>query len=522
MTQTRSFWDVAATYPDRLAVHDSHGVRLSFGELAATANQLSRLIRDAGAEKGDAVLAICGNTTAYAQLYVACLQIGCYFVPSSPKAAVDDMRWMIEDSRPAVIIADANLDVVAAAVAQVPDPGPALFVLSAVDAATGASGDGFSDAAVLAASYSTEPLSDPVAGTRMLYTGGTTGKPKGIRFALPDGTPNESAERLCRLWADRLGMSDAIGPHLVSCPLYHGLALMTASVALHLGNPLVMLGRWAPEHWLASVQEHAVASTSVVPTMLSRLMATDPDLRESFDVSSLRSVVHSGAPCPVAIKRELLDWLGDVVWEFYGASEAVGTAISSVEWRQRPGSVGTPLPGADVVVVDADGEPASRHGEGEILIRGAGGRAEFTGAASVRPGHAAWPDYVSAGDIGHLDDEGYLFVTDRVSDVIISGGVNVYSARVEAVLVDHPGVVMVAVIGVRDPDWGERVVAIVQSDPGTDHARLSADLHDMATASLAPAQRPKEIGFVDAMPLTRVGKLDKRQLKTSFAMSDGT
>jgi long-chain acyl-CoA synthetase len=509
-TATRSFWNAATAHPDRPAVIDEQGRGPTFAELADASARLAQVFANAGARPGNAVVCVARNSADLLQTLLACLYSGLYFVPTSPKGTAQDIAWVIEDCRPVVVVADTGHATLLRALNLLDSdtlPRPALF--------SGTSQDGFVAMDEATAGVAPMQLDRATAGARLLYTGGTTGRPKGVKFPLPTGSPAEAADRMCALWAERLGYLDAAGPHLVSCPLYHGLGLMTATVALHLGNTLVLTDGFEPQRWLAAMERHTVATTSLVPTMLARLMRIAPRERARHDLSALRSLVHSGAPCAPTLKRELLDWLGDTVWEFYGASEAVGTTIGPVQWRERPGSAGLPLAGAAVVVVDETGRELPAGQTGEILIRGAGGRATFTGSAPVRRGFPSLPGYVSAGDIGHLDEDGYLFITDRVADIIVSGGVNVYSARVEAVLAAHPEVELVSVIGEADFDWGERVVAVVQPRPAADRAKLEAELVELARRDLAAAHRPKTIEFLPALPLTRVGKIDKRALKES-------
>ena len=505
-----SFWNAATAQPGRQAVIDADGHGPTFAELADASARLAQVFADAGAGPGDALVCVARNSVDLLQAFLACLYSGLYFVPTSPKGTAQDIAWVIEDCQPAVIVADTSHATV-------------LLALDLLDAGTahrpvlfsGTRQAGFAALDEAAAAVAPLPPDRATAGARLLYTGGTTGRPKGVKFPLPAGRPEDAADGMCALWADRLGYLGADGPHLVTCPLYHGLGLMTAAVALHLGNTLVLSEGFEPKRWLEAMERYQVATTSLVPTMLARLLRLEPQERARYDLSALRSLVHSGAPCAPALKWELLDWLGDTIWEFYGASEAVGTTIGPAQWRERPGSAGLPLAGAAVVVVDEAGHELPAGQTGEILVRGAGGRATFTGSASLRRGFPHLPGYVSAGDIGHLDSDGYLFLTDRVADIIVSGGVNVYSARVEAVLAAHPDVELVSVIGEADPDWGERVVAVVQPQPAADRGRLEAQLLELSRRDLAPAYRPKTIEFLDALPLTRVGKIDKRALKGS-------
>jgi long-chain acyl-CoA synthetase len=499
-----SFWNAAARTPDKTAVieHET-GRRLSFAELAADANRLSRLFEASGAvPRESTVLAALENTTDFYAVYLAAMQNGMYFVPVSPHSTTQELTWIVEDARPAVMVASGRGElgiesVRAAGTATVVfaiEPGGAVPALTEV-----------------LDSYDGSPLAEPSSGSRLLYTGGTTGRPKGVRGALPEISINAVAERGVSIWAPGLGMAAEQGSHLVCCPLYHGLALGMSTVALNLGNTLVVMRHFRPEEFLTALERHRVASTAMVPTMISRLLERSGS---GHDVSSLRALLHGGSPCAPTVKWRALEWLGDVLYEFYGASEAMGTTITPQQWRQRPGSVGLPLRGADIKVVDPEtGDPRPAGEIGEVLIRSAFGPMSFTGSASVRPGFERWPHYASAGDIGYLDDGGYLFLTDRVADIIVSGGVNVYSARVEAELLKHPDVTLAGVVGEPHPDWGEQVVAVVVPVHGVVQVELVEQLHELSRGSLSPAQQPKRIEIREELPLTKASKVDKALIR---------
>lgn len=508
-----SFWDAASIDPEKKALveQDSHR-SVTFKQLDLASRQIARLFQASGADtRGSVVLAILDNSIEFFEAYLACLQTGTYFVPVSPATSQDDLTWILEDCVPRIIVANKSHDRIRKAVEEL---GMSIPLFTTGDPETG-----FQSLSKAAELYSEDPLLNATAGSRLLYTGGTTGKPKGVRFSLSDSPIEDVSHRLCDIWAGRIGYSESRGPHLVSCPLYHGLALAMSSVALHLGNTLVLMKEWTPSKWLETVEKHSISTTAMVPTMLSRLKQANPEVGSAAHTTTLSSIVHSGAPCAPELKHWMLRTFGNVLYEFYGASEAVGTAITPEEWVKHVGSVGRPLPGADIRIVDSDGEELPPHSIGEVLIKGAFGQATFTGSASVRPGFSTWPSYASAGDIGYTDEEGFLYLTDRVADVIVSGGVNIYSARVEAALASHPDVNFIAVIGGPDSDWGERVIAIVEPLPTASNSTLADDLDRIARDSLSPAQRPKEFRFVEAMPLTAAGKIDKNALRTALLTS---
>ena len=274
--------------------------------------------------------------------------------------------------------------------------------------------------------------------------------------------------------------------------------------------------RWDAAEALRLVEAHRITHTHMVPTMFHRLLSLPTDVREGRDTSSLRSVLHGAAPCPVSVKRRLIAWLGPIVWEYYAATEGAACYVDSRTWLTRPGTVGKPADG-QVRIGDETGSEVAPGTTGLVYIRAPKvGRFEYfrdpaKTAASYRG------DYFTLGDIGHVDEEGYLYLTDRSADVIISGGVNVYPAEVDAVLLDHPAVGDVAVIGEPDPEWGERVLAVVEPQPGHDRsAALAAELIEHCRAHLAGYKCPHRVDFVDELPRQDNGKIYRRTLRDRY------
>jgi long-chain acyl-CoA synthetase len=350
------------------------------------------------------------------------------------------------------------------------------------------------------------------AGAIMGYTSGTTGRPKGVQRALADISPEEALS-LSFPFMRKFGFQVGLGPHLVCSPLYHAAPAGFATTCLHLGHTVVLHERFTAEGVLADVGRFQIASTHMVPTHFHRLLRLPQPVRDEADVSSLKVVLHAGAPCSVATKRQMIDWFGPIVWEYLGSTEGPVSVIAPEEWLAHPGSVGRP---ASILLLGDDGEPVGI-GEAGTIYFPAGPMAfsyhnnpEMTEAA--RRG-----DFVTVGDIGELDDQGYLYLLDRRSDLIISGGVNIYPAEIEATFQRHPAVADVAVIGIPNEEWGQSILAVIQPVDGESSTDALRDtLMEFAYGELSSHKRPRRIEFERQLPRTEVGKLLRREVRKAF------
>ncbi len=493
----------AALSPDRAAVvMAGSGASLSYAELDAASNRVAHLLRAAGLERGDTLVLWLDNGLDYLPICWGAQRSGLVFVAMSTRLTAGEAAYIVADSGAKAIFASARFtDLVSA----LPPVGARFAVGGAIP--------GWTDFAAAAAAMPATRIADESPGRDMLYSSGTTGRPKGVRGPLPEG-PIDGGDGLTGLVAMLYGFAPGM-VYLSPAPLYHAAPLRYCMAVQRFGGTVVVMEKFDPETYLALIPRHRVTHTQLVPTMFVKLLKLPPEVRAAADVSSLRCAIHAAAPCPVDVKAAMLDWWGDIVFEYYSATEGAGfTAISPQEWRAHPGSVGKALLGEIRVLGDDD----------RLLGPGETGRIWFAGGPTfayhndaAKTAGATGFHGATFGDIGHVDAEGYLYLTDRASFMIISGGVNVYPQEAEDVLVMHEAVADVAVFGVPDAELGEAVKAVVQLRPGVHgDAALAADLIAFARGRLSPIKCPKTVDFIDELPRHDTGKLYKRLLKDRY------
>jgi long-chain acyl-CoA synthetase len=492
-----SFWLRAEAEPERLALVEPGGRTWTAGALAARLNQLVHGLRAHGLAHGDAVAVLLPNGEPLVTALLAVMQAGWHWVPLNTSLTASEVAWILADSGAKALLADDHTGALAAAAAREAGCAPPLSVDT------------------LCAGQPTARPEGRLAGQFMQYTSGTTGRPKAVQRATPSLDPDAMAQLL----APNLARYD-ITPggdhvHLVTSPMYHLAPLSFGYFSLHFGHPVVLMARFDPEAALALVERHRVTTTHMVPTQLHRLMLLPETVRRRYDVSSLRHVMHAAAPCPVELKQRLIAWWGPVVYEYYGASEGGGTLVRAAEWLAKPGTVGRPWPGAGVRVLDDEGKDLPPGAVGTVYLKlmmdfAYKGDPEKTRAA--RRG-----EWFTVGDVGWLDADGYLFLSDRKIDMIITGGVNVYPAEIEAALLSHPEVGDAAVFGVPNEEWGEEVKAVVEPAPGVAANRaLRERLLAHCQSRLAAYKRPRTLDFSAALPRDPNGKLYKRRLRDPY------
>ena len=499
----RGFWQVAEAHPTAVALREHDGRAITFGALRNQVHAYAHAFRSRGLSTGGVVAVILSNRIEFVALYLACIESGLYFVPVNFHLTDGEVAYILENSQAQLLVTEARFGATASAAAEA--TGLADDVRFAVDEV-----GGFASLASLAANRPATFVDDAIPGDVIVYTSGTTGKPKGVRRELGKGDVLATLDLFAAVvlgddWRDG-------GVHLVSAPLYHRGPFIVALVALHCGHRLVLMDRWLPESALALIEREHVTTCYVVPTMMHRLVRLPEAERERYDTSSLRYVLHSAAPCPVDVKRALIEWWGPVVYETYGGTEGGGTRVTPAEWLERPGTVGRPWEGAEIHILDEDGVPCAPGADGYVYIKPTSPNFEYfrdpDKTASIKLGHLH-----TLGDIGHVDDAGYLYLRGRRSDLIISGGVNIYPAEVEDALLSSPDVHDAAVIGVPDDEWGETVKALVIPAHGVaaDDA-LRERLLAHCRTRLAGFKCPRVIEFRDTLPRTSAGKMYKRYL----------
>jgi fatty-acyl-CoA synthase len=498
----------AASTPDKAAaVLAGSGQVLTYRQLDDASLRLAHVFRAAGLTRGDVVGIITDNRLEAFEVYWAAMRSGLYYTAINHHLAVDEVGYILRDAGVRALVVSAGKAELAAAVRGAADADVAL--------AFGGPVEGYDDYAAALAGASAEPLPDQPRGSMMLYSSGTTGRPKGVRPPLQHKQVHEHGDPFVAMNHDVYGV-DADTVYLSPAPIYHSAPVKWCHSIHAYGGTVVMMERFDAEATLKAIDEYKVTHAQFVPTMLIRILKLPPEVRARYDHSSLRVAVHAAAPCPVEVKQAIIAEWGPVVWEYYGSTESLGvTVIDSAGALAKPGSVGRPVIGIPHIC-DEDGNelPAGEIGtlyfERDFLPFRYHNDDERTRAAQ----HPRHPNWGTVGDLGYLDSDGYLFLTDRKAFMIISGGVNIYPQEVENALALHPAVHDVAVIGVPDPEMGEAVAAYVELPAGVaPSAELGAEIREFVRSRIAHYKAPRTVTFVESLPRTPTGKLVKGKLR---------
>jgi long-chain acyl-CoA synthetase len=490
----------AAAHPDKPAVIMSDGSgSLTYGELELRTNRGAQLLRSLGIGRGETIAYWLPNCPEVFEVYWAGQRAGLYITPIATQLTGAEADYIIENSGAKLLVVSPEIHGLAALP---PREGVTILTLEQWRAALG--------------TQSSEPIADEAPGFHMVYSSGTTGRPKGIRLPLPQGDVTAS-HMLAELSASAYGTGpDTV--YLSPAPLYHTAPLAYTTSTHRLGGTVVVMPRFDPEEALAAIERFRITHVQMVPTMFVRLLKLPEAVRTRYDLSSLRIVVHAAAPCPVPIKQAMMAWLGPIIHEYYGGSEGNGsTRIGPEEWLQKPGSVGKASWGT-LHICDDEGNELPPGQQGIVYFEGGWDFHYLGDEAKTRdsrnPRHPAWS---ALGDVGYVDADGYLFLTDRKSYMIITGGVNVYPQEVENLLITHPRVADAAVIGVPNADFGEEVKAVIQPlDPAEATPQFAAELIAFCRASLSPVKCPRSVDFDLALPRLDNGKLYKRLIKDRY------
>jgi long-chain acyl-CoA synthetase len=500
----------ASNAPDRPAMIDSlTGMVLTYCELNERSARFARYLTAIGVKRGDTVALFMENNSRFMEIVWATRRLGLYIAAINRYLTVDEAAYIVNDSDAVVLVTSkARADVAAGLTGRVPMCRRWLMVDGVVD--------GWASYENEVAPYPAEPPAEEWLGDLMLYSSGTTGRPKGVRRPLRD--VKVDADDLIKAFIGGYGFgADTV--YLSPAPMYHAAPLAFSLGVHHAGGTVVMMPRFDPEAALAAIERYKVTHSQWVPTMFVRMLKLPQALRERYDLSTHRMAIHAAAPCPVEVKQQMIAWWGEIIHEYYGGTEGNGmTRIEAADWLAHPGSVGRAVVGT-LHICDRLGRdvPAGQSGliyfERDSMPFAYHKDPDRTRAAQ----HPLHPTWSTLGDIGYLDKDSYLYLTDRSAFMIISAGVNIYPREVEDALIGHPSVRDVAVFGIPDPDMGEQVKAVVEPIDGVQPSdALAADLIDYARSRLAHYKVPKSVDFVAELPRLPTGKLYKQVLRGAY------
>ncbi|QUD86632.1 acyl-CoA synthetase [Phenylobacterium montanum] len=504
----------AKTFPDKPAfIMAASGETVTYRELEERSNQGAHLFRSLGLKPGDAIALFMENHPRYYEVIWAAQRSGIRFTCISSKLTEGEVEYIVGDCEAKAFITSKALAETAMKVAP-KIPGVKLYM---VDGAEGP----FENFVEARSAFPTTPIADETAGSVMLYSSGTTGRPKGVKRAATAETAIDAPSPLAMLGQALYGWNqDSI--YLSPAPLYHAAPLGWSMAVQSMGGTVVMMERFDPEDALRFIEQYKVTTAQWVPTHFVRMLKLPEETRARYDISSLTGVFHAAAPCPVPVKEQMIAWWGPIVHEYYAGTEGNGfCVINSEEWLAHKGSVGRGLT-AEVKICGEDGEPLPPRSEGLVYFAG-GGQFEYHGdpvkTAESRNQHG----WTTLGDVGWLDEEGYLYLTDRKSFMIISGGVNIYPQEIENLMIGHPKVADVAVVGAPHEEMGEQVVAVVQpADWSEAGPALAEELSAWTRERLSHVKTPRRIDFMQELPRHQTGKLYKRLIRDAYWGKEGS
>jgi len=502
----------AAAHPDRAAViMAGTGAVLSYAGLEARSNRLAHFLRAQGLWRLGHYSIFMENNDRYVECCAAGARAGLYYTCVNSYLQADELAYILNNSESRVVITSrAKREVVHQALAQCPRINKCLVVGGGPDL-----DPRFEDFEAALARFPDTPIADEWLGAAMLYSSGTTGRPKGVLRPVPEERPSHLLPLftfLSKLWHCREGMV-----YLSPAPLYHAAPQAAVGLAIQAGGTVIVMEHFDPERYLELVERYGVTHSQLVPTMFSRMLKLPEAVRARYDLSSLEVAVHAAAPCPVQVKEKMIEWWGPIIEEYYGATEGLGfTACTSEEWLAHRGTVGRVLLG-DLHILDENMQPAPRGTPGEIWFRTATPFEYFNDPERTRAARSPDGTMSTVGDVGYVDDDGFLYLTDRSTFMIISGGVNIYPQECENLLIGHPKVADAAVFGVPNDDLGEEVKAVVQVMPRVQAGpAVESELIAYCREHLAHLKCPRSVDFIDVMPRLPTGKLYKKPLRDKY------
>ena len=486
------------------------GETVTYRELDARSNRLAHLFRERGLKRLDHYAIFMENNSRYLEACGAGERSGLYFTCVNSYLTPGELAYILTNSESRILITSlAKLDVAREALKQCPR----------VELCIVADGAGEDDRIVglteATAPLPSTPIADECVGTAMLYSSGTTGRPKGILRPLPEQSPEQNLpmfDFLEKLWHYREGMI-----YLSPAPLYHSAPQAAVNLTIRLGGTAIIMEKFDPEHYLSLVETWRITHSQLVPTMFSRMLKLPDEVRKRYDLSSLEIAIHAAAPCPVLVKEEMIQWWGPIIHEYYGATEGLGfTACDSVEWLAHRGTVGRVLLG-DLFILDENMKQCPTGTAGTVWFKTASPFEYFNDPARTKQARSGDGSMSTVGDVGYIDGDRYLYLTDRATFMIISGGVNIYPQECENLLITHPKIADAAVFGVPNADLGEEVKAVVQPMPGIEPCQALADeLIAFCSQSLSRQKVPRSVDFEAELPRLPTGKLYKRLLRDRY------
>ncbi len=492
------------------------GETLSFSELDQRSNKAAHLLRSLNLKRLDHYAIFMENNIFYPEVCAAGERSGLYYTCINSYLKTDELAYILNNSTSMVVFTSlAKAKELDLALKDCPD------IVRCIVVDGEYTGDIFDSYAMATEPFPGTPIADESLGTSMLYSSGTTGRPKGIIRPLPENKPDEQLpiyEFLRNLWQYRENMI-----YLSPAPLYHSAPQAAVGLTIRCGGTVIIMERFDAAKYLDYISQYKVTHSQLVPTMFSRLLKLPEETRQQADISSLEIAIHAAAPCPVKVKEEMIAWWGPIIHEYYGATEGLGfAACNSEQWLAHKGSVGKVILG-EITFLNEDGTPSPPGEPGEIWFKTATEFSYFNNREKTSEATSADGSMTTVGDVGYLDEDGYLYLTDRSTFMIISGGVNIYPQEIEDLLITHPKIDDAAVFGVPNEDFGEEVKAVIQVTGGIEKSEsLVLELMDYCAENLSPQKCPRSFDFDDALPRLPTGKLYKRILKDRYWPKSGS